>query len=157
MRRREFITLLGGAATVWPLVAPAQQVTGMGRIGVLMQVGKSDAEAQARLKVLQETLQQLGWIEGRNVQFDCRWADAKDDLARQFAKELVDLRLDVIVGQGTISARALQQATNTIPVVFVQVTNPVGAGFVNSLAIPLGISPGSQCTSQKWEPNGWRS
>jgi putative tryptophan/tyrosine transport system substrate-binding protein len=138
MRRRTFVSLLGGTAANWPLAALTRQTSDMRRIGVLMQVGNSDDDAQTRIKVLQDSLQQLGWIEGRNAQFDYRWADAKDDLARQFAKELADLGPDVIVGQGTISARALQQATNIIPVVFVQVTNPVAAGFVTSLAHPSG-------------------
>jgi putative tryptophan/tyrosine transport system substrate-binding protein len=137
MKRREFITLIGGA-TAWPLAARAQQDKEMRRIGVLMQVGDNDTEAQARIKVFQGTLQQLGWSNGRNIRFEYRWADGKDDRAQKSAKELVGLELDVIVGQGIISARALQRATNTIPVVFVQVTNPVGAGFVTSLAHPTG-------------------
>jgi putative tryptophan/tyrosine transport system substrate-binding protein len=137
MRRREFISLLGSAAG-WPFAASAQQPDPVRRIGVLMQVGNADVEAQARIKVFQERLQQLGWFEGRNIRFVYRWTDGKDDLARQFANELADLGLNVIVGQGTISARALQKATTTIPVVFVQVTNPVGAGFVTSLAHPGG-------------------
>jgi putative ABC transport system substrate-binding protein len=103
-----------------------------------MQVGDADVEAQTRITVFKEKLQQLGWFEGRNIQFVYRWTDGKDELARTFAKELVDLRPDVIVGQGTISARALQQATSTVRVVFVQVTNPVGAGFVPSLSRPGG-------------------
>jgi len=134
MRRREFITVLGGTA-IWPLVAGAQQSR---LIGILMQVGDTDVEAQTRIKVFKEKLQQLGWSEGRNIEFVYRWTDGKDELARTFAKELVDLRPDVIVGQGTISTRALQQATHTVPVVFVQVTNPVGAGFVPSLPRPGG-------------------
>jgi putative ABC transport system substrate-binding protein len=137
MKRREFITLFG-AVTAWPLVARAQQNEGMRRIGVLMLVGDNDVEAQARVKVLQDALRKLGWSNGRNIQFDMRWAEGKDDRARKFAKELAGLGPDVIVGHGTISARALQQATDTIPVVFVQVTNPVGAGFIASLANPGG-------------------
>jgi ABC-type uncharacterized transport system substrate-binding protein len=138
VRRREFITLLGTATAAWPLVARAQQGEVMRRIGVLIQVGDNDTEAQARIKVFQEALHQLGWSNGHNMRFDIRWADGKDDRARKFAKELAELRPDVIVGQGTVSARALQQATKTIPIVFVQVTNPVGAGFVTSLANPGG-------------------
>jgi putative tryptophan/tyrosine transport system substrate-binding protein len=135
LKRRQFITLLGGAVS-WPFAAHAQQPERMRRIGVLMQVGENDVDIQARVKVFQETLQQLGWTEGRDIRFDYRWGEAKADRARQFANELVKLSPDVIVGQGTISARALQQATNAIPVVFVQVTDPVGAGFVTSLAHP---------------------
>jgi ABC-type uncharacterized transport system substrate-binding protein len=136
MRRREFIALFGSTAAAWPLGARAQQPDRMRRIGVLMQVGDDDVEAQARIKVFRERLRQSGWEEAHNIQFDYRWTAGKDNLARKFAKELVDLGPDVIVGQGTISARALQQETTTIPVVFVQVTNPIGAGFVTSLAHP---------------------
>jgi putative ABC transport system substrate-binding protein len=138
VRRREFITFIGGALSARPFAARAQQDKEMRRVGVLMQVGDNDTEAQARIKVLQEALQQLGWSNGRNIRFEYRWADGKDDSAQQFAKELVELGLDAIVGQGTISARALQRATQTIPVVFVQVTNPVAAGFITSLAHPAG-------------------
>jgi putative ABC transport system substrate-binding protein len=135
MRRRGFIAALGAAAT-WSLAARAQQLDRVRRIGVLMQVGDTDVEAQARIKVFRESLRRLGWDDSHNVHLDYRWTDGKDDLARKFAKELVDLGLDVIVGQGTISARALQQVTSTVPIVFVQVTNPIGAGFVTSLAHP---------------------
>jgi putative tryptophan/tyrosine transport system substrate-binding protein len=138
MQRREFITFLGGAVAAWPKEARAQLGKEIHRIGVLMQGGDNDPESKARIKVIQETLEQLGWSNGRNIRFEYRWAEAKDDRAQKSAKELVELGLDVIVGQGTISARALQGATNTIPVVFVQVTNPVGAGFVTSLAHPTG-------------------
>jgi putative tryptophan/tyrosine transport system substrate-binding protein len=141
MRRRDFIKVTLGSAAAWPLTARAQ-TDRVRHIGVLMQVGDGDAEAQARIKVLRDTLQQLGWMDGRNIAFDYRWTAGKDDLARKFAKELVDLGPDVIVGQGTISARALQQATRTVPVVFVQVTNPVDAGFVTSLAHPGGARKG---------------
>ena len=142
VRRREFITLLGAATVARPLVALAQRSDGMRRIGVLIQVGDNDTDAQARIKVFQETLQQLGWLNGNNIRFDIRWADGKDDRARKLAKELVELGSDVMVGQGTVSARALQQATKTVPIVFVQVTNPVGAGFVTSLAHPGGNTTG---------------
>jgi len=135
MRRREFI-LLAGAAATWPLAAHAQPSERVRRIGVLIQVAENDVQAQARIKLFQETLQQLGWTDSRNIRFDYRWARGDDDLARKYAKELVTLGPDLIVGQGTISARALQKATKTIPIVFVQVTNPVGAGFVTSLAHP---------------------
>ena len=137
MQRRDFIGILASAAA-WPMAARAQQGEAMRRIGVLMQVADNDSEAQARIKLFQETLQRLGWSNGGNIRFDYRWADGKDDRAQKLAKELVELGLDVIVGQGTVSARALQQATKTIPVVFVQVTNPIGAGFVSSLARPAG-------------------
>ena len=138
LRRREFISLLGGAAAAWPLAAHAQPADRMRRIGVLLQVGENDAEVQARLKVFRDALQELGWTDGRNVRFDYRWTAGKADRAREFARELAKVGPEVIVGQGTISARALRQATDTIPIVFVQVTNPVGQGFVASLAHPGG-------------------
>jgi putative ABC transport system substrate-binding protein len=96
VQRREFITLFG-VVTAWPLVARVQQNEGMRRIGVLMQVGDNDVETQARVKVLQDALRKLGWSNGRNIQFDMRWAEGKDDRARKLAKELADLGPDVIV------------------------------------------------------------
>jgi putative ABC transport system substrate-binding protein len=140
MRRREFITLLGGAA--WPLTARAQQsAERMRRIGVLMYMPADDAEGQARLAALSEALQQLGWSEGRNLRIDTRWANADD--IRRHATELAALPADVLVGgTGTASAAPLLQATRTVPIVFVTVIDPVGAGFVASLAQPGGNATG---------------
>ena len=141
MRRREFITLLGGAAAMWPLVVSAQQGSRMRRIGVLMYMPADDAEGQARLAALSEALQQLGWSEGRNLRIDTRWANADD--IRRHATELAALPADVLVGgTGTATAAPLLQATRTVPIVFVTVIDPVGAGFVASLAQPGGNATG---------------
>jgi len=137
MRRREFIASIG-AASAWPLVVQAQQGDTVRRVGLLMQVADGDVESQDRVKTFKNALLKLGWTDGGNIRLEIRWAGGKDDQARELAKELVGQGLDVVVGQGTISARALKQATKTIPVVFVQVTNPVGAGFVDSLSHPGG-------------------
>ena len=137
MKRREFITLLGGAAATWPLTARAQQSGGMRRIGVLMASAADDSESQARIAGFLQALQQLGWADGRNVRIDTRWATA-DDIHRH-AAELAALAPDVLLaGTGTATVSALLQATRTVPIVFVTVIDPVGAGFVASLAQPGG-------------------
>ena len=139
MRRREFITLLGGAA--WPLAARAQQSERVRRIGVLMYLAADDAEGQARLAAFAQALQQLGWSDGRNLRIDTRWATA-DDIHRH-AAELAALAPDVLVaGTGTATVAPLLQATRTVPIVFVNVIDPVGAGFVASLARPGGNATG---------------
>jgi putative tryptophan/tyrosine transport system substrate-binding protein len=141
MKRREFITLLGGAVAAWPLAARAQQGQRVRRIGVLMYMPADDAEGQARLAALSEALQQLGWSEGRNLRIDTRWANADD--IRRHATELAALPADVLVGgTGTATAAPLLQATRTVPIVFVTVIDPVGAGFVASLAQPGGNATG---------------
>jgi len=137
MKRREFITLLGGAAA-WPLAARAQQPQRMRRIGVLMNLASDDAEGQARLAAFHQGLQQLGWTVGRNVQIDYRWGAGNADYIRKFAAELVALAPDVILSTGSPGVAALQQATRTVPVVFVTVVDPVSSGFVDSLARPGG-------------------
>jgi putative tryptophan/tyrosine transport system substrate-binding protein len=140
MRRREFTTLLGGAA-VWPLAARAQQADHMRRIGVLMYLASDDAEGQARLAAFTQALKQLGWSEGRNLRIDTRWATADD--IRRHAAELAALAPDVLVaGTGTATVAPLLQATRTVPIVFVTVIDPVGAGFVASLAQPGGNATG---------------
>ena len=136
MRRREFITLVGGAAAAWPLAARAQQPK-VRRIGVLMNTFSDDAEGQARLAAFHQGLQQLGWTVGHNVRIDYRWGDDAER-HRRGAAELVALGSDVILASGTPSVAALRQATNRIPVVFAQVGDPVGQGFVESLARPAG-------------------
>jgi ABC-type uncharacterized transport system substrate-binding protein len=141
MRRREFITLLGGAAVAWPVAAPAQQGEPMRRLGVLMYVGADDVEGQARLAAFTQTLKQLGWRDGRNLRIDTRWATADD--IRRHAAELAALAPDVLVaGTGTPTVAPLLQATRTVPIVFVTVIDPVGAGFVASLAKPGGNATG---------------
>jgi putative tryptophan/tyrosine transport system substrate-binding protein len=135
MRRREFITLLGGAAAAWPLAARAQQ--GERRIGVLMGVA-DDREGQARVTALKQGLQELGWTDGRNVQIKTRFAGADAGRIRTHVAELVALAPDVIVGQTTPVIRALRQATSSIPIVMAAINDPVDQGFVSSLAHPGG-------------------
>jgi putative ABC transport system substrate-binding protein len=139
MRRREFITLLGGAAAGWPLAAHAQQPDGMRRIGILMAIAESDPEGQARVAGFREGLRKVGWAEGRNIRIDTRWAPPRDAEARQrFAKELVALRPDLILAQATPTTATLLQQTRTIPIVFVGVSDPIGSGFVASFPRPGG-------------------
>jgi putative ABC transport system substrate-binding protein len=141
VRRRDFISLLGSAAAAWPLAARAQQGERARRIGVLAYWAADDAEGQARLAAFTQALQQLGWSEGRNLRIDTRWATAND--IRRHAAELAALAPDVLVaGQGTPTTAALLEATRTIPIVFVVVIDPVGAGFVASLARPGGNATG---------------
>jgi putative ABC transport system substrate-binding protein len=142
MKRRDFITLLGGAATAWPLAARAQQGESMRRIGVLMSTSADDPEGQARLAAFQQGLQQFGWTIGRNVRIDSRWPAGDSERFRRYAAELVALSPDVILATGSAAAGPLLQATRTVPVVFVIVPDPVGAGFVNSLSRPGGNATG---------------
>ena len=137
MKRREFITLLGGAA-VWPLAARAQQGGGMRRVGVLMAYAESDAEGQAWVATFREGLQKLGWAEGRNIRIDTRWATPDVEAMQQFAKELVALQPDLILSQSTPTTAALLQQTRTIPIIFANIADPVGSGFVASFPRPGG-------------------
>jgi putative tryptophan/tyrosine transport system substrate-binding protein len=137
MRRREFIAGLGGAAA-WPLVARAQQSERIRRIGVLSPYDENDPGAKAELSAFTGELSRLGWTDGRNLRMDVRWAAADMDRMRMSAKELVDLQPDVILADTTPTTAALQRETRTIPIVFVIVSDPVGAGFVASLARPGG-------------------
>ena len=142
MKRRTFITLLGGAAA-WPLAARAQQQgERVKRIGLLMPLAADDPQSQRRVTALVQALQPLGWTDGRNVQIEMRWAAGDPDRFRRYAAELVALAPDVILAGAVSSMVVLQQATRTVPVVFVQVTDPVGAGFVASLARPGGNATG---------------
>jgi len=136
MRRREFITLLGGTAVAWPLAARAQQGERVRRIGVLAAYAENDPEAQARVVAFRQALQGLGWTEGRNIAMEYRWGAGDAGRARTFVAELVSLKPDVILAHGTPALTALYEATRTIPVVFVSVIDPVGAGTVQSLARP---------------------
>jgi putative ABC transport system substrate-binding protein len=142
MQRREFITLLGGAAVAWPRAARAQQADRMRRVGVLESRTADDPEGRARLAVFAEGLRELGWTEGRNVRIDYRWAAANADRHRTYAAELVALAPDVILTSASASVTALQQTTRTVPIVFVNIIDPVGAGFVASLARPGGNATG---------------
>jgi ABC-type uncharacterized transport system substrate-binding protein len=142
MNRRAFITLLGGAAAAWPLAAGAQQGEQMRRIGVLAYWPAEDPEGQARLAAFAQALKQLGWSDGRNLRIDSRSTANADEL-RRHAVELAALAPDVLVGAtGTATAAPLLQATRTVPIVFVTVIDPVGAGFVASLARPGGNATG---------------
>jgi ABC-type uncharacterized transport system substrate-binding protein len=138
VRRREFITLLGGAAAAWPLGARAQQRERMRRVGVLMSLTVADPEAQARLVAFVQGLQEQGWAVGRNIRIDVRWAGGEPELFRRYAAELVSLAPDVILGAVTSSVRALLEATRTIPIVFASATDPVGGGLIASLSRPGG-------------------
>jgi putative ABC transport system substrate-binding protein len=140
MKRREFITLLGGAAT-WPLAARAQQPERMRRIGVLMNT-VPDTDSQASLAAFLQVLQQLGWTDGRNVRIEIRWAGGNAADTRKYAAELVALAPDVIFATGTVAMGPFLQATRTVPIVFVNVADPVGAGFVDSMARPGGNATG---------------
>src|SRR5262245_26288201 len=142
MRRREFITLLGGAAAAWPLAARAQQPDRMRRIGVLMPATADNAEYQARMAAFLHGLQQLGWSDGRNVRIDTRWAAGDANLIRKYVAELIALAPDVMLAPGSTSLGPLLQATRTIPIVFTTLLDPVGAGFVDSLARPGGNATG---------------
>jgi ABC-type uncharacterized transport system substrate-binding protein len=137
VRRREFIVALGGVAVVWPLAARAQQADRVRRVGVLMGIA-DDPEGQGRVAVFRQALQVLGWTEGRNVQFIYRWNAGDVVHARQLAKELLDLRSDVILANSTPVAAAVRDTTRTTPTVFVQVSDPVTSGVVQSLARPGG-------------------
>jgi putative tryptophan/tyrosine transport system substrate-binding protein len=154
LRRRQFLTLLAGAAAAWPLAARAQQSDRMRRIGVLMNLAADDAEGQARSAAFLQALQQLGWSDGRNVRIDYRWAAGDAGRFHRYAEELLALVPDVILASATPSVQALQQATRTVPIVFAIVADPVGAGFVDSLARPggnvTGFTPGEYGTSGKW-------
>jgi putative ABC transport system substrate-binding protein len=141
MQRREFITLLGGAAA-WPLTARAQQGERMRRIGVLMLRAEDDPEGQAGVAAFVQTLQSLGWTTGRNVQIDIRWGVADAASSRRYAAEMVALAPDVILTGASAATAAVQEATRTLPIVFVGVTDPVGAGYVASLARPGGNATG---------------
>jgi putative tryptophan/tyrosine transport system substrate-binding protein len=153
MRRREFISLVGGAAA-WPLTARAQQGERMRRIGVLMSTTADDPQSKPRVAAFLQGLQQLGWTEGRNIQIDIRWGAADAASSRRYAAEMVALALDVILTVASAATAAMQEATRTVPVVFVNVADPVAAGYVASLARPGGNVTGftflEYGTSGKW-------
>jgi putative tryptophan/tyrosine transport system substrate-binding protein len=154
MRRRDFITLLGGAAATWPLAARAQQPERMRRIGVLMNLAANDPEGQARLTAFVQGLQQLGWTDKRNVRIDHRWAAGDAGAFHGYAEELLALAPDVILASATPSVQAVQKVTRSVPIVFALVSDPVGAGIVESLARPggntTGFTPMEYGMSAKW-------
>ena len=155
MKRRTFITLLGGAVAAWPLAARAQQRGGMRRVGVLMHLAADDPEGQSRLAAFLQGLQEAGWAVGRNVNIDVRWAAGEADRFRKYAMELVALAPDVILTSAPPSIRAMQQATRTVPIVFVLV--PKRSGQVLSIACraraatpPVSPLPNWGCPSNGW-------
>src|SRR5260221_13466244 len=154
MRRREFITLLGGAAVAWPFAARAQQPDRVRRIGVLMAFAESDREAQSWVAAFREELSKLGWTGGRNIEIDTRWATADVESMQRFAKELVALQSDLILTSSTPATAAMLQQTRTIPIIFVMVGDPVGSGFVASLPRPggnaTGFTPIEDLLGGKW-------
>jgi putative tryptophan/tyrosine transport system substrate-binding protein len=142
MKRRDFVTLLGGAAAAWPLAARAQQGERVRRIGVLTAFAESDHEAQSWVAAFREELRKLGWMEGRNIEIDTRWATADVVSMQRFAKELVALQPDLILTSSTPATAAILQQTRTIPIIFVWVGDPVGSGFVAGLPRPGGNATG---------------
>jgi putative ABC transport system substrate-binding protein len=144
MRRRDFITVIAGLGAVWPLTltARAQQPQRMRRIGVIIPGTADDAEYQARMAAFLQELQQLGWSDGRNVRIDSRWAAGDANLFRKYATELVAFEPDAILAPGSTSLGLLLQTTRTVPIVFATILDPVGAGFVESLARPGGNATG---------------
>jgi putative ABC transport system substrate-binding protein len=142
VKRREFITLVGGAALAWPVAARAQQRDRMRRVGVLMPSAMEDSEAKARVAAFLQGLRELGWTDGSNVRIEYRWGSGDAGRVPKYAEELVALAPDVILGQGSSTAGPLLQATRAIPIVFVIVPDPVSAGFVDSLARPGGNATG---------------
>jgi len=153
MRRRAFITLVGGAA-VWPLAARAQQSKRLRRVGVLMPYAANDPQVQTRNAAFLQGLQQLGWTVGNNVQIDYRWSAGNEDDTRKYAAELVALAPDVIFASGSAAVGPLRRATRTVPIVFAATPDPVGAGFVESLARPggniTGFTPYEYGIGAKW-------
>jgi putative tryptophan/tyrosine transport system substrate-binding protein len=142
MRRREFLGLVGGAAAAWPVMARAQQGERVRRIGALHSGAADDPIGQARNTAFLQRLNELGWTEGRNLRIDIRWPAADADQIRRYAAELVALEPDVILATGSATVGPLLQATRSIPIVFAIVPDPVGAGYVNSLARPGGNATG---------------
>jgi putative ABC transport system substrate-binding protein len=141
MKRREFITLLGGAAT-WPITARAQSKARIPKVGVLMSVAEGDADSQKRIAAFRQGLIELGWIDGQNIKIEYRWASGKIELIRQYSKELVALTPDLIVANSTPAIQTMKEMTSSIPIVCALVNDPVGLGFVKSLSHPGGYITG---------------
>ncbi|MGA8175961.1 MAG: ABC transporter substrate binding protein, partial [Pseudolabrys sp.] len=142
MRRRDFIKVIGGAAATWPVAVRSQQGERMRRIGVLMFSAKEDPQSMLKLGAFVEELQRLNWTKDNNAQIDIRWDAADTARSRSYVAELLALAPDIIVSHGSPATAALQEATRTLPIVFVNVTDPVGAGYVASLARPGGNATG---------------
>jgi putative ABC transport system substrate-binding protein len=142
MRRRDFIKVIAGSATAWPLAARAEQGERMRRVGVLYPLPANDPQAQTRNAAFLQELQQLGWIVGHNVQIDYRWSGGNEDDTRKYAAELVALAPDVIFTSGSAGVGPLRRATHTVPIVFALIVDPVGSGYVDSMARPGGNATG---------------
>ena len=155
MRRREFITLLGGAAAAWPLAAMRSRQSRFGELAFYEFSPPATLEALPRIAAFMQGLQEAAWKVGHNLRIDHRWAEGDTDRRREQAAELIALRPDVILASGATTVAPLQQATRSIPIVFVQVTDPVGAGFVAGLAKPGGTSPASPLSNTASVLNGW--
>jgi putative tryptophan/tyrosine transport system substrate-binding protein len=156
MRRREFLGALGGAVAAWPLAARAQQPHQMRRIGVLVVSAKDDPDTTARLAGFRQGLERPGWAEGRNIRIDYRFAGGRTDRVQSLAKELVGLQPEAILAHSTPIAAALQRESRTIPIVFTNVSDPIGSGFIASLARPGAISPASCCMRRASPASGWQ-
>jgi putative ABC transport system substrate-binding protein len=143
MRRRDFISVLGGTAAIWPLLAHAQQTDRVRRIGVLLNFIEDDLELKERIAAFRQGLEKRGWSEGRNIHLDYHFAAARAERILALAKEVVATQPDVILAHSTATAAAAQRETTTIPIVFVSVSDPIGSGFVASLAQPGGNITGA--------------
>lgn len=153
MRRRDFVGLSSGLA-VWPLAARGQQER-MQRIGMLMTLPADDPEAQRRVAAFVQELQRLGWTEGRNMRLERRWDAGDPERARKYSAELVGLTPDVVLAPGSVTVAPLLQLTRSIPIVFVHVPDPVGAGYVTSLAHPGGMPPALPSLNSARAASGW--
>ena len=153
MRRRQFITLLGGAA-VWPLAARAQQPR---HIGVLTPFNERDPEVRSRVSAFQEALREAGWVEGRNIRIDYRWAAGDLDRIRAYAAEIVGLAPEAILGASTPVLAALRKETQTIPIVFTGVSDPVGVGLLRVWRDRAAILPGLRISNRRWVGSGCRN
>jgi putative ABC transport system substrate-binding protein len=155
MQRRNFITLLGGVAVTWPLAARSQLGERVRRVGMLLPATVNDSEYPMLVNAFVRGLEQLGWIDGRNIRIDIRWAGGGADTNRRYAEELVALAPDIIMASGNASAGPLLQVTRAIPIVFTIVPDPVGAGLVDSLARPGGNATGFTSFAYDIGGNGW--
>jgi putative ABC transport system substrate-binding protein len=155
LKRRDFITLLGGAAA-WPLAAHAQQPERMRRIGVLMDVAADTQLGQPYIAAFREALSKLGWSDGGNLRLDVRWGENDAELDRKYATQLVGLAPDLLFGSGTLSVAALRHVTRTLPIVFVEVSDPVGAASSTAWPGRAGTLPASRFSNTVLAANGWR-
>jgi putative tryptophan/tyrosine transport system substrate-binding protein len=155
MKRRDFIKIITGSAAAWSIAAHAQQGDRVRHIGAITSLSSNDPEGQARYAAFLQELQVLGWSIGRNIQIEYFWGEGNRDRSRKNATELVAQAPDVILATGSPTLEPLLQATHTVPIVFVQIADPVGAGYVNSLARPGGNATGFTGSNIPLPPNGW--